>query len=773
MRMIYKIARTELQILFYSPVAWLILIVFTIQASMEFTEVLEVYVEFQSLNYPIRDLSMIIFGNTDWGAFVDIQKHLYLYIPLLTMGLISRELGSGSIKLLYSSPVTNTQIILGKYLSMVIYALVLSSVLLLLMVYSSFTIDNFDFPGVSSGLLGLFLLICTYAAIGLFMSSLTSYQVVAALGTFAILAVLNTVNTWWQDIPMVRDITYWFSIRGRTLEFIRGLICSEDLLYFLIVISLFISLSILRINSIRQKTPFKISLNRYLGAVIIAFAFGYITSRPAMMLYYDATRTKANTLTANSQEIVSKVKGGLTINTYINILDKYYYLALPSYQLQDMDRFRQYVRFKPETKIKYHYYYDKAENPDLDKRYPNLSDRERMVEYAKSYRLDSSMFMRPEEIKLIEDLEPEKNRFVRTLVRDNGEKTFLRIFDDMQIHPSEAEISAAFKRLVMKLPKVGFVKGHGERNCVRTGDRDYFRFAQDKPFRYSLINQGFDFREVTLGSEIPPELDILVIADLRTRIKDDQMVNLKKYIDSGGNLLIAAEPVRQEHREQYADSLLSLLGVKVMPGRVVKPGDNYLADFIVATPTKEGGKLMYPLENMRERDQVITMPGAVALSGEKSREMGFNVTELFVTDTTGGAWIEVETTNFIDDTVKINPEVGEKSKAAIPVVLALSRMVGEKEQKIIISGDADCISNGEISISRNDIPAANYSMITGLFFWMSDNEVPIDVRRPATTDRKLFLEISSMEISKWVLQAVLPIILALFYIVLWIKRRGR
>ncbi|MDD4639494.1 MAG: Gldg family protein, partial [Bacteroidales bacterium] len=720
--MIYKIARTELQILFYSPVAWLILIVFTIQASMEFTEVLEVYVEFQSLNYPIRDLSMIIFGNTDWGAFVDIQKHLYLYIPLLTMGLISRELGSGSIKLLYSSPVTNTQIILGKYLSMVIYALVLSSVLLLLMVYSSFTIDNFDFPGVSSGLLGLFLLICTYAAIGLFMSSLTSYQVVAALGTFAILAVLNTVNTWWQDIPMVRDITYWFSIRGRTLEFIRGLICSEDLLYFLIVISLFISLSILRINSIRQKTPFKISLNRYLGAVIIAFAFGYITSRPAMMLYYDATRTKANTLTANSQEIVSKVKGGLTINTYINILDKYYYLALPSYQLQDMDRFRQYVRFKPETKIKYHYYYDKAENPDLDKRYPNLSDRERMVEYAKSYRLDSSMFMRPEEIKLIEDLEPEKNRFVRTLVRDNGEKTFLRVFDDKQKYPSEAEISAAFKRLVMELPKVGFVKGHGERNCVRTGDRDYFRFAQDKPFRYSLINQGFDFREVTLGSEIPPELDILVIADLRTRIKDDQMVNLKKYIDSGGNLLIAAEPVRQEHREQYADSLLSLLGVKVMPGRVVKPGDNYLADFIVATPTKEGGKLMYPLENMRERDQVITMPGAVALSGEKSREMGFNVTELFVTDTTGGAWIEVETTNFIDDTVKINPEVGEKSKAAIPVVLALSRMVGEKEQKIIISGDADCISNGEISISRNDIPAANYSMITGLFFWMSDNE---------------------------------------------------
>ena len=68
---------------------------------------------------------------------------------------------------------------------------------------------------------------------------------------------------------------------------------------------------------------------------------------------------------------------------------------------------------------------------------------------------------------------------------------------------------------------------YGERNCIRSGDRDYHRFAQDKPFRYSLINQGFDFTEVTLGSEIPQELDILVIADVRIKITDEQMSNLK------------------------------------------------------------------------------------------------------------------------------------------------------------------------------------------------------------------------------------------------------
>ena len=67
-------------------------------------------------------------------------------------------------------------------------------------------------------------------------------------------------------------------------------------------------------------------------------------------------------------------------------------------------------------------------------------------------------------------MSPEGNRFVRQLKRDNGQQTFLRIFDDMYRHPFESEITAAFKRLVMQLPVVGFIKGHGERDCVREGD---------------------------------------------------------------------------------------------------------------------------------------------------------------------------------------------------------------------------------------------------------------------------------------------------------------
>lgn len=187
--MIYKIARTELQTLFYSPVAWLIIVIFTFQAAMAFSDVFSNFVRNQELGYTLRDVTMRTYAGM-WGLFTNVQQYLYFYIPLLTMGLMSRELGSGSIKLLYSSPVTNTQIILGKFLSMMIYGIVLVFILFVFVVYGAAAIKSFDFVATLSGLLGLYLLICAYAAIGLFMSSLTSYQVVAAMGTLAVLAVL-------------------------------------------------------------------------------------------------------------------------------------------------------------------------------------------------------------------------------------------------------------------------------------------------------------------------------------------------------------------------------------------------------------------------------------------------------------------------------------------------------------------------------------------------------------------------------------------------------
>ncbi|MGN6417058.1 MAG: ABC transporter permease, partial [Pseudobacter sp.] len=119
MKTILNIALTELQKIFYSPIAWLILIIFSFQSALVFVPTFDQWVKVQLLNYPIPGVTLYTFAGFS-GLFTGIQNYLYLYIPLLTMGIMSREYASGSIKLLYSSPLTNFQIILGKYLSLVV-----------------------------------------------------------------------------------------------------------------------------------------------------------------------------------------------------------------------------------------------------------------------------------------------------------------------------------------------------------------------------------------------------------------------------------------------------------------------------------------------------------------------------------------------------------------------------------------------------------------------------------------------------------------------------
>ena len=765
MKMIFKIAKTELQTLFYSPVAWLILIIFTFQASILFTNVFDMSVKSQSLEYQLDNVTLFTFGGM-FGLFSGIQQYLYLYIPLLTMGLMSRELSSGSIKLLYSSPVTNKQIVLGKYLAMMLYGLLLMAILSIFVIYSAFAIKSFDFICVLAGLLGLYLLTCAYSAIGLFMSSLTSYQVVSAMGTLAILAALSLVRGVWQDMEVVRDITFWLSINGRADEFVNGLICSEDVLYFIIVSALFLTLTILRLQVIRQKTNWLTAWGRYIGVFAIAIFLGYLSSRPQLMCFYDATRTKARTLPPNSQEIISKLKGDLTITTYVNMLDRNVYYGLSSAVKDDMNRFRMYTRFKPEIKMKYVYYYDSINNPSLAIRYPGLSLREQMKRIAETVDFDTNKVKTPEEIRKIIDLSGEGNRFVRLLESGNGKKTFLRIYEDFNgAFPHESEISAAFKHLIIDLPLVGFVKGHGERDIKRESDRDYKHFSQDKPFRYALINQGFDITEVDLHQGIPSNVRILVIADPRRTLSTEETEVLNSYISQGGNLFIAGEPKQQA----IMNPLVEQFGVQFMPGCLVKPTENFAADLITSNPTDRATALSYIFEGMQQMGNTISMPGATGLT--YSTDKGFTVTPLFTSDSTG-SWNELQTTDFVEDTAQLNPELGEIERSYVTSV-ALSRKVGEKEQRIIIISDADCISNTEIEMMRRGINARNYSFVRGAFSWLSYEEAPIDVRRLIPPDNEVYIEKRGMKITKHAMVEGLPGLLLVLALLIWVRRRGR
>src|SRR5215475_9449553 len=114
MKLIFKIAKTELRNLFYSPIAWFLTIAFLVECAVAYTSNLNSCAVEQemggSLEY-LTDLTMRVFNNPYNGVFSSVMQNLYLYIPLLTMGLISREINNGTISLLYSSPVKVRQIV--------------------------------------------------------------------------------------------------------------------------------------------------------------------------------------------------------------------------------------------------------------------------------------------------------------------------------------------------------------------------------------------------------------------------------------------------------------------------------------------------------------------------------------------------------------------------------------------------------------------------------------------------------------------------------------
>ena len=117
LKLILRIARTELAVLFYSPVAWLLLIAFTCQVGFDFMNILTEIVKIKALGNTITFSVTAGFVLGLKGIYEVIQETIYLYIPLLTMNLMSREYSSGSIKLLYSSPINSIQIITGKFVS--------------------------------------------------------------------------------------------------------------------------------------------------------------------------------------------------------------------------------------------------------------------------------------------------------------------------------------------------------------------------------------------------------------------------------------------------------------------------------------------------------------------------------------------------------------------------------------------------------------------------------------------------------------------------------
>jgi len=802
MKVILKVARTELNTLFFSPIAWFLLIVFWIQCGATFfnlmdavTRQIEMMGGKQEYYASITETVFLGFQ----GLFKSITDNLYLYIPLLTMSLISREISSGTIKLLYSSPVSMYEIVLGKYLAMMMYSLLLVLIVGMYVVSGITNIRHADTGMLLAALFGFYLLLCAYSAIGLFMSSLTGYQVVAAVSTFVTIGIFSYIGTVWQDINFVKELTNFLSMNGRTQKMLAGLITTKDVLYFIIIVYMFLGLTIFKLKAGMESKSGTVKIARYFAVVASALLVGYVSSLHGFVGYWDTTSDRSRTLTPQVQKIVKDLgEDPLEVTAYVNLLDRYYYLGSTTSDNRTKSRWEPYLRFNDNIVLNKVTYYDTVYSANMKKFFAGKTVAQLADQYAKSMSLDLKEILSPARIKKQIDLTAEDNRYVMQL-KWKGRTTFLRVFDDMFVWPSETEVAAALQRLQQAtLPKVAFVNSELERGIERSGDRDYKVLTNTPSFRHSLLNQGFDVINVSLQNDtIPSGISALVLADPLINLSDNAMAKLRGYINNGGSMLIAGEPGKQS----ILNPLLKDLGIRLDEGMVINESADNAPDFVSAYVQKEAGEFYKPLKYMIDDSLMINMPGTASLSYERNGP--FAVTPLVRTDPKK-SWhrikpINQETMirasvtkqeatapNMIHyasaqngpapvkgndslGTVTFNAEEGDVM-GPLTTVVALNRMVNGKEQRIVVAGDADFLSNKELNRLQR---TANFVFSTALFRWMSGGRYPIDTKRPDPPDKKVNTTLEKLKLERAIYLWAVPAIMLLFGTVLLIRRKRK
>ncbi len=202
------------------------------------------------LMWVFPDTSVLAYGFADMETLFRLGPYVFMFlVPAITMRMFSEEKKSGTMEILFTRPLSDYQIILGKYFASVIIIL-FSLIPTLLYYYSIYVLGsppgNIDTAGVIGSYIGLVLLGGVFASIGLFASALTENQVVAFIISVFLcfifydgLQSLSSVNVWSK----IADLLQYLSIAYYYNDLSRGLIDIGSVVYFLSVISFMLLLT--------------------------------------------------------------------------------------------------------------------------------------------------------------------------------------------------------------------------------------------------------------------------------------------------------------------------------------------------------------------------------------------------------------------------------------------------------------------------------------------------------------------------------------------------
>jgi ABC-2 type transport system permease protein len=252
---VWPIFKKEMRLYFTSPVAWVVFTIFLVIAGYFFYSIFAFFTlaSMQSAMNPAMARDLNVTDSVMRPLFSNISVILLLLMPVVTMRLFAEERRSGTIELLLTYPVRDGAVLAGKYLAaLALYAIMITLTLLYPAIVVYFA--RLEWGPVLTGYIGLLLMGATFIAVGVFASSLTENQIVAALTTFGVLLIFWVLG-WSADYAggAVGRVLQFLSILEHNESFAKGVVETKDVLYYVNFIALALFLTLRSLEARRWK----------------------------------------------------------------------------------------------------------------------------------------------------------------------------------------------------------------------------------------------------------------------------------------------------------------------------------------------------------------------------------------------------------------------------------------------------------------------------------------------------------------------------------------
>ncbi len=240
----YSIFKKEINSYFGNMIAYLVIAAFVIATGL--------------FTWVFPESSVLEYGFAEMRSFFSMAPFVFLFVvPAITMRLFAEEFKNGTIELLFTKPLTNWQIVLGKFLAAT-FVIALMLVFSLVFYFSIYQLGspkgNIDVAAVIGSYFGLFLIACTFAAIGVLASAFTNNQVVAFIIAvfinFIFFIGFSSISSLFEGEFSVFLQNFSLSYHYEALS--RGLIDSRNVLYLISIIFATLFLTTFKLESIKK-----------------------------------------------------------------------------------------------------------------------------------------------------------------------------------------------------------------------------------------------------------------------------------------------------------------------------------------------------------------------------------------------------------------------------------------------------------------------------------------------------------------------------------------